>query len=76
MTLTASDLRKNIYKFLDKTLETSKPLQIKRKGRMLKIVPVIEKNKFLRLNKHDCIVGDPDALVHVDWQNEWKHDLP
>jgi hypothetical protein len=45
---------------------------IRRKGRLLKVVPEAPlKSKLSRLTPHDCIVGDPEALVHADWSREW-----
>ncbi len=76
MAETASTLRSNIYKLLDETLATGKPLYIKRKGRELSICPVEKGSKLSNLTRHDCIVGDPEELVHNDWSGEWNHDLP
>jgi methyl coenzyme M reductase gamma subunit len=76
MTVTASTLRNNIYKLLDETLTTGKPLDINRKGKKLKIVRVDNCSKISRLSKHKCIVGDPTELIHNDWSGEWKNDLP
>jgi hypothetical protein len=39
VTLTASKLRENIYRILDEILETGIPVEIERKGRILRIVP-------------------------------------
>jgi hypothetical protein len=72
MTVTVSQLRQDIYRMLDQSLETGKPLMIRRKGRLLKVVPEAPlKSKLSRLTPHDCIVGDPEALVHADWSREW-----
>ncbi len=76
MSVTASDLRSNIYKILDEVLETGKPLQIKRKGELLEVAPVGRPGKIKKLIKHDCLVGDPESIVHLDWSGEWKNDLP
>jgi predicted DNA-binding antitoxin AbrB/MazE fold protein len=33
-------------------------------------------NKLAKLTPHpDCIIGDPEDLVHIDWISEWKNDL-
>ena len=76
MSISASTLKKNVYKYLDVALEARKPLRVRRNGRTLEIVPVVEGGKFSRLSKHDCIVGDPEAIVHMDWGDEWGNDLP
>lgn len=26
--------------------------------------------------RHDCLTGDPEDIVHLDWSREWPHDLP
>ena len=73
MKVTASELRQNIYRLLDKVLATGKPLDIERGGRRLRIVPVETSAKLSRLSPHPgTIVGDPDELVHVDWSSEWR----
>lgn len=72
MTVTASVLRKNIYRLLDEVLETGKSLDIQRKKGLLKVVVEQPPSKLARLKKHNCIQGDPEALVHSDWSGEWK----
>ena len=71
MTVTASVLRKDIYQLLDQVLATGKPLTVKRKSGVVKIVPDPSVSKIARLKKHACIQGDPDNLVHMDWSGEW-----
>lgn len=72
MQVTASSLRKNIYKLLDRVIETGIPVEIKRKGKILKIMPVEPKSKLKNLKKRNIILGDPDNLVHLDWSDEWQ----
>ncbi|MCF8243204.1 MAG: type II toxin-antitoxin system Phd/YefM family antitoxin [Melioribacteraceae bacterium] len=72
MSLTASVLRQNIYKILDKVLETGKPVIINRKGKKLKIVSVDEVDKLSNLGKRKALKGDPEEIVHLDWSGEWK----
>lgn len=72
MTVTASQLRGNIYRFLDEVAETGKPLYIRRHGHELKIVSVGSGSKLARLVRRPCVVGDPETLVHCDWSSEWK----
>ncbi len=79
MRMTATELRANLYKALDQMLATGEPIEITRKGRTLKLTlePVEQKGSILdRLVPHDCIVGDPDDFVHIDWSHEWKPYLP
>ena len=76
MAITVSALRGNIYRLLDKVLESGKPLEIERKGKRLQIIPKEPGSKLSRLTKHTCIQGNPESIVHVDWSDEWKSDLP
>lgn len=73
MTVTASELRQNVYRLLDEVLRTGEPLEIERGGRRLQIVPVDAPQKLARLTAHPgTIIGDPEDLVHLDWSAEWR----
>lgn len=72
MRLTASKLRENIYNVLDQALQTGTPVEILRKGQVLRIVPPQVKSKLARLKKRKCVRGDPEDLVHLDWLKEWS----
>ena len=72
MSVTATQLREDIYQILDKVLETGHPVEILRNGRMLRIVAVDPPSKLSRLVKRDCIVGNPDDLSSIDWSSEWN----
>lgn len=73
MKYSATDLRKEIYRLLDLVLETGVPIEIERRGRRLRIVPVDATRPTARLKPiSGLIVGDPAALEHVDWSGEWK----
>ena len=72
MTITATELRKNIYKLLDEVLETGHPLEIERKGMKLKIVPDKPKSKLDNLKKRDTVIGDPEDIINMNWEKEWK----
>ena len=76
MVLKPSKLRSNIYRFLDHVLETGESIEIERKGRRLKIVAVDQPSKLAHLSKHECVKGDPEDIIHLDWSGEWKNDLP
>jgi len=30
-------------------------------------------NKLSKLQERDCIIGDPEDLVHFDWAKEWNN---
>jgi hypothetical protein len=71
--VTASGLRKDIYRLLDHVLETGTPLEIERKGKVLRIVLQEPVDKLKALPKRDgFILGDPEELVHLDWSSEWN----
>jgi len=70
--VSASKLRENIYSMLDQALESGVPIEVMRRGRLLKIVPVIPQSRLSRLKKRDCIRGDPEAIVHMDWLKYWS----
>ncbi len=78
MALTASKLRANVYRLLDEVLETGKPLEIERNGKLLTIAPKEEKKKGSKLDnlprREGFIIGDPDELIHMDWSSEWNPD--
>ena len=74
--VTASTLRNNIYRLLDEVVESGSPLIVERKGKRLKISGESQGSKLARLVRRDCIRTDPEALVHVDWSHEWRHDTP
>jgi prevent-host-death family protein len=73
MIVTASKLRANIYNVLDKVLETGVAVEIHRKGKTLKIIPVDPPSKLSKLKKHDALNVPLDDIVHMDWSKEWKY---
>jgi hypothetical protein len=72
MKITASRLRENIYSILDQVAETGVPVEIERKGRILRIVADQKPSKLDRLKKRDLVVGDFNDLIHMDWSKEWS----
>lgn len=77
MALSASKLRANVYRLLDEVLETGKPLEIERGGKILVIAPKEKASGSIwdRLPRREgFIVGDPDELIHIDWSSEWNPD--
>ena len=74
MAITASKLRENVYRILDRILETGDPVEIVRGGRKLRIVPVESPltKRLDRLRPHpEALVGDPEDIVHLDWSDHW-----
>jgi hypothetical protein len=75
--ISVSALRSNIYKLLDEVVENGQPLTITRRNTELRISRVENASSRLdRLVPHDCINGDPEDLVQLDWESAWNHDLP
>ncbi len=72
MTINATRLRENIYRILDQILETGIPVQIERRGKILKIVPGNPKSKFDNLVRRNAMKEDPQDYIHIDWSREWK----
>ena len=71
--LTATQLRSDLYRILDRILSTGRPVEVVLKGRKLRIAPAIPKSKFDQLVAHDdAIIGDPDELVSIDGFHHWK----
>lgn len=72
MRLTASRLRQDIYRILDRILETGVPVEIERHGKVLKIVPPESKSKLDSLRRRDYLRVDPEEVVHGDWSDTWE----
>ena len=73
MILTASKLRENVYRVLDRILETGEPVEIERNGRRLRIVADQPASKLDRLlTRPNVVVGDSEDLVELDWSGEWS----
>jgi prevent-host-death family protein len=71
MRVTASKLRENIYQILDEAA-TGLPVEIVRKGVVLRIVSEKPPSKLARLKKRkNVFVGDPDDIIGMDWSREW-----
>ena len=72
MRISASRLRENIYRVLDEALDTGVPVEVIRKDRILRIVPEKKVSKLSHLKKRNCLTGDPEDIVHMDWLKEWS----
>lgn len=74
--VTPSQLRQDVYRLLDRVLETGEPLEIIRKGRRLRLVlegPAPDRLAAIQVNP-EVIVGDPGELVSMDWSDDWDGD--
>ncbi|GAL91189.1 MULTISPECIES: type II toxin-antitoxin system Phd/YefM family antitoxin [Microcystis] len=75
--VTSSKLQNNLDQLLDEILNTGKPLEIERNGKRLIISPVETVDKLQKLiYRPQSIIGDPDDLVQISWEQETNLDLP
>jgi hypothetical protein len=70
--VTASKLRENVYQILDEAIETGVPVEIVRKGVVLRIVVDQPLSKLARLKKRSIFEGDPDDIIGMNWSSEWS----
>jgi antitoxin (DNA-binding transcriptional repressor) of toxin-antitoxin stability system len=72
MRVTASKLRENIYRILDEAIATGNPVEVVRKGNVLRIVPEKKTSKLDRLKRRkNVFVGDTDDIIGMDWSKYW-----
>lgn len=72
-TYTATALRADLYRLLDRVLETGVPIDVERNGRRVRIAPAETTSRLSRIKPMPgLIVGDPEAIVHLDWSGEWR----
>ena len=72
MAIKASALRENIYRLLDEVLETGVPIEIERRGKLLKISAAERPSRLDNLRPRPYLLTDPEELVHLDWSEEWR----
>ncbi len=76
-TMSYLDVKSAFDRVLEQVLATSAPIQFEFKGQRLAITLVESPNKLARLEQHpDCLVGNPEDIVHLDWSGEVSYDLP
>jgi antitoxin (DNA-binding transcriptional repressor) of toxin-antitoxin stability system len=85
MRVTTAKFKQNLDQILDSVLSNGKPVEIERKGKIIKLVPVgvkvpvkiirRKKSKLMNLEPHDTIVGDPESIIHIDWSKEWTEEI-
>ena len=69
--MTATELRKDIYRVLDEVLETGDPQQVVRGSRTLMIVPAGGRRlRLAELPRREALNCTPDELVETSW--EWS----
>lgn len=76
-TLTATELRSNVYRVLDEILSSGVPVEIEKNGRRLRIMPVEPVDRLSQLPRRpDVISGDANNLAHIHWDQDISLDLP
>ena len=68
-----SHLREDIYNLLDQVIETGVPLEIKRNGKVLKVMLDKKASKLSNLKKRAVLSADPEYYVHLDWSKKWRY---
>jgi hypothetical protein len=75
MRISLTQLRSNLYKIVDQVIETGMPVEIERKGKILKILPDSKLSKLQHLQQHPHVInGNPDDIIDIDWLKEWRED--
>ncbi|NLH48000.1 MAG: type II toxin-antitoxin system Phd/YefM family antitoxin [Myxococcales bacterium] len=73
MTISATELRANLYRLLDRVVQTGEPIEINRGGKIIRLVLEKPADKMNRLEpRTGYLQCDPDELVHLDWSDQWK----
>ncbi|MDY0091685.1 MAG: type II toxin-antitoxin system Phd/YefM family antitoxin [Candidatus Vecturithrix sp.] len=77
-TLSKPQMGETMYRLLEQVIKSQIPVDIEFQGKTLRIsVEERSCNKLANLEPHpDCLVGEPEDIVHLDWSGEIHHDLP
>ena len=62
MSISLTTLRTKLFGCVDEVIKTGVPLEIKRKGQIVKIVVEKKKSKLKNLGIHHCIIGNDDMV--------------
>jgi hypothetical protein len=77
--MSATELRKDIYRVLDEVLETGIPQEVRRGQKRLMIVaadgPQRPRLRLDALPRRQAIACTPDDLIATTWEGEWKGEL-
>ncbi len=71
MKTTVTKLRQNLYRYLDRVVESGVPIEVERKGHTIRIISGGRKSKLENLRDHDVLAVDPDEIIYGDWSAEW-----
>lgn len=73
--INTTQFRKNVYNILDDVIKTGRPVEISRKGKILKIVCEKYPDRLKKLKgkkKKKAFIGNSDDLIDMDWSKEWQ----
>ncbi|MES2204269.1 MAG: type II toxin-antitoxin system Phd/YefM family antitoxin [Pseudomonadota bacterium] len=74
--ISLTELRGKLYQLIDQTIATGIPIEIERKGHLLKISLENAPSKMDRLIKRSEIIAhENDDLIHADWMKNWDAEL-
>ena len=76
LTLSATELRGNLYRVLERILRTGRPVEVVIKGQRLLISPTKVTSKWDQLEPHaQAVTGDSDDLATIEWSKSWTPHL-
>ncbi len=71
--LTATHLRAELFKTLDRVVATGEAVEIARPGGSVRIVPAASGSRLAGIVPHPgTIIGDAAELASLSWENEWQ----
>lgn len=74
--LSATHLRADLFKTLDRVAATGEPVEIVRPGGTVRIVAADSGKRLARLTPHPgTIIGSVDALADLNWADTWQPQL-
>lgn len=68
-----SKFRQDVYNLLDRVIATGQPLEINRKGKILRVTLDKKVRKLSHLRKRQVMTDDPESYVHLDWSKNWNY---
>lgn len=79
MAVSPTQLRENLYKILDEIISSREPVEITRKGYVIKLVlseePSPKKLSALKPHPGTILSNDPESIIHMDWSELWQGKL-
>lgn len=70
--ISLTELRGKLYQLIDQTIASGVPIEIERKGHILKISLENSPAKMDRLiRRPEIILNKNDDLIHADWMKNW-----